>query len=279
MKSISPEVQIPCLFCGAPEHVEVFEIWGHEFMLETCCADLHEQIVADCNDDPAWAKQLLQSLHIECLCGHRLRRLADDGGCGLVLDWQLRFATISHAAARNFVARNHAHCGLPPTWRFHQAVYNGHTLIGVALVGNPVARALTGRGILEVNRLCIRRDIASALCWNSASMLYGWCAREAARRGWQKIITYTREDESGTSLRAAGWSPEAKVRGRGWHSLRRSRSNTNSWINKIRWAKSLKQARHDGQKESTRAPIFRSNSQRLDGLLTYGDRTSSLVVV
>jgi hypothetical protein len=25
----------PCLFCGEPERAEIFEIWGHEFMLET----------------------------------------------------------------------------------------------------------------------------------------------------------------------------------------------------------------------------------------------------
>jgi hypothetical protein len=30
----------PCLFCGAPEFVEIHEIWGHEFMLRTCCESL-----------------------------------------------------------------------------------------------------------------------------------------------------------------------------------------------------------------------------------------------
>ena len=234
MKTTLPEGHLECLFCGAPERAEVLEIWGHEFMLETCCADLHDQIVADCNDDPAWAKQFLQSLDIEDLCGHRIRRLPDDGACGLVLDWQLEFAAIPHATVRGFITRHHAHCGVPRTWRFHQAVYNGPTLAGVAIVGNPVARALAGRGIVEVNRLCIRRDIAAPLRWNAASMLYGWCAREAARRGWQKVITYTRIDEPGTSLRASGWIPECRVRGRGWHSERRARSNANSWIDNTR---------------------------------------------
>ena len=65
----------------------------------------------------------------------------------------------------------------------------------------------------EVNRLCIRRDTAAALRWNAASMLYGWCAREAARQGWRKIITYTRVDEPGTSLRAAGWNQEGQRKG------------------------------------------------------------------
>ena len=24
---------LACLFCGQPEHAEIFEVWGHEFML------------------------------------------------------------------------------------------------------------------------------------------------------------------------------------------------------------------------------------------------------
>ena len=71
-------------------------------------------------------------------------------------------------------------------------------------------------------------------------MLYGWGAREAERRGWTHIVTYTRADEDGTSLRAAGWVQESRVRGRGWHSTRRRRSNTNGWIDKTRWGKALR---------------------------------------
>jgi len=226
---------LPCLFCGQPERAEMFEVWGHEFMLHTCCEGLHEQIVLDMNDDPEWARHFIRSIGIEEICGQQLRRVADDGCCGLVLDWQLRFKPIAANSVRRFIGLHHAHCGIPVTWRFHNAVINGATLIGVAVVGNPVAPALMGRGILEVNRLCIRRDVPSALRWNAASMLYGWCAREARRRGWQKIITYTRADGPGTSLEAAGWTREASVRGRGWHSARRRRSNRNSWIDKVRW--------------------------------------------
>ena len=76
---------------------------------------------------------------------------------------------------------------------------------------------------LVVGLACLSRlramDAAKPLRWNAASMLYGWCAREAARQGWTKVITYTRTDELGTSLRAAGWQPGSKIRGRGWHSL------------------------------------------------------------
>jgi hypothetical protein len=70
-------------------------------------------------------------------------------------------------------------------------------------------------------------------------MLYGWSAREAERRGWSRIVTYTRADEDGGSLIAAGWTPEATVRGRGWHSGRRARANRNAFIDKTRWGKAL----------------------------------------
>ncbi|MCB8877876.1 XF1762 family protein [Acidisoma silvae] len=236
---LASDCPLQCLFCGEPEQAELLEIWGHDFMLQTCCEGLHEQIVIDMNDDPAWGRELLRRLEIEPLTGHRLRRVTDDGCTGIILDWQLQHGTVSAGEARRFIARHHAHCGMPTAWRFHGAVFNGRTLMGVALVGNPVARALSGRGILEINRLCIRRDTPAALRWNAASMLYGWCSREAERRGWQKIITYTRVDEPGTSLEAAGWQREACVRGRGWHSAQRARSNRNGWIDKIRWSRSL----------------------------------------
>ena len=228
-----------CLFCGEPERAEIFEVWGHEFMLQTCCEGLHEQIVLEMNQDPEWARRFVRSIGIEDICGQKLRRVADDGCCGLILDWRLSLKQVPSSTVRGFIARHHAHCGVPVTWRFHNGVFNGGTLIGVAVVGNPVAPALMKRGILEVNRLCVRRDTPAALRWNAASMLYAWCAREAESRGWQKIITYTRADEPGTSLEAAGWKREATVRGRGWHSTRRPRSNRNGWIDKVRWSRAL----------------------------------------
>jgi hypothetical protein len=229
-----------CVFCGAPERVDIFEMWSsHEFMLEACCEGRHETVVREMADDPAWARALLKRLGVEDVTGHRLRRLADDGCCGMVLDWQLGLGDIGFGLARRFIDRHHAHCAAPLTWRFGQACWNGTTMIGVVSVGNPVARALCSQGALEVNRLCIRRDIPRALAWNAASMLYGWSAREAERRGWSRIVTYTRADEDGGSLIAAGWTPEATVRGRGWHSGQRARTNCNAFIDKTRWGKAL----------------------------------------
>ena len=136
-----------CIFCGEPERIEIFEIWDHEMMFETCCEGMHEQIVDDMNDDPAWAQQFLRHLDIETLCGRDLRRVTDDGACGMILDWQLELRPINHGEARAFIDRHHAHCRAPQVWRFHASVWNGRTLLGVAIVGNPVARAFNARGM------------------------------------------------------------------------------------------------------------------------------------
>ena len=97
-----------------------------------------------------------------------------------------------------------------------------------------------GRGIAEVSRLCIRRDVAPLLVWNAASMLYGAACRSAERAGFQRMITYTRDgEEEGGSLVAAGFVRDCLVRGRSWHSARRRRSNSNAG-DKVRWSRTLR---------------------------------------
>lgn len=177
-----------CPWCGGTRIVELFEMWdhGHEFMLDTCCLAALEEICAGIAEDPAWGRDLLRRLGAEAHAGHRLRRVADDGAGALLLDYHLQVRPVAFAAAWAFVARHHSHCNPPVAMRNGFAVQNGGLLLGVATVGNPVARALCGRGILEVNRLCVRRDVARALAWNACSMLYGRCAQEAERRGFSR---------------------------------------------------------------------------------------------
>ena len=230
-----------CLFCDSPAVLAIADIWTDgNFLLETCCPSRLEQVSADMEEDPAWGRDLLRRLGAEELTGRRLRRINDGKGCHPMLDWQLEIRPVSFRTARAFVLQHHAHCPPPVTWRFGMSVWNGWQMIGVATVGNPVARAFNGRGIVEVNRLCVRRDVPALLRWNAASMLYGQCARTAERSGWQRIITYTREDENGTILRAAGWTEEGPAGGGGWHSTTRARANRNAFIRKVRWTRLLR---------------------------------------
>ncbi len=229
-----------CPFCGEPEELSLFEIWEDgNFQISTCCLWLLEHISAEIDADPRWGRDLLRHLGAEDLTGHRLRRVSDGQGNGPVLDWQLRVRDVSFPVARAFIDKHHQHVGAPHAWRFGASIWNGHALMGVLTVGNPVAPALNGRGIVEVNRLCVRRDLDPMLGWNCCSMLYGHAAAEAERRRFSRIITYTRVDEDGTSLKAAGWVCEGPAGGRGWHSHRRARSNRNAWIMKQRWSRTL----------------------------------------
>jgi hypothetical protein len=230
-----------CLFCGEPEALAIQEIWQDgNFQLRTCCPGLLEHVAAGFEDDPEWGRALPRHLGAEDVTGHTLRRVSDGQGNGPVLDHQLRVAAVSFATARAFIVLHHRQCGPPRGWRYGASIWNGHAMMGVVTVGNPVAPALNGRGIVEVNRLCIRGDLHPMLRWNCCSMLYAHSAREVERRGFSRIITYIRDDEEGISLRAAGWVCEARIEGRGWHSARRFRSNRNAWIGKQRWSRTLR---------------------------------------
>lgn len=253
------DLQPLCWFCGEPEVLEIHEIWQHDFMLDTCCSELLETVSAEMQHDPGWARDLLRRLGAEALTGQRLRRVCDGQGGVPMLDYKLQVRPVAFRDACAFVRRHHSHCGPPVAWRGGAAVFNGaHSMPGVVMVGNPVARALNGRGIAEVNRLCVRRDLAPMLTRDACSTLYAAAARWAARAGFTRLVTYTRADENGASLRASGWVPETTVRGRGWHSARRARSNTNALVDKIRWGRALhpKPASSSLRPVATPAPVL-----------------------
>lgn len=233
-----------CDYCGEESSVQIAEIWtDHNFSLATCCDARHDEIVCLLNDDPDAAASLLRGLDVEALAGAELRRVAsDDAGASLLLDYQLRITPVSFSTARSFVGNHHTHNKPPVGWRFGAGVRNGSTLIGVVMVGRPVARLIDHHTTVEVNRLCIRRDTPSALAWNACSMLYGWAAREAKRRRFLRIITYTLQSEAGTTLRAAGWSLDGESRGGRWSCPSRLRPDDGPQGPKRRWARDLRRA-------------------------------------
>ena len=230
-----------CLHCGGPETCELFEVWdGHEFQIETCCERLHEEIVEEMDRDPAFAKALMERMQAGELCGQDLRRVASEDG-QMLLDWKLEVEPVDRRTARDFVREHHEHCPPPAGDRFRAAIYNGPTLVGVVIVGRPVARALPQYSWVEVNRLCVRRDLPAALRWNACSQLYGWAAREARKRGMERIVTYTLESEQAVTLKAAGWDCEGTVgrHGKSWNSPSRPREDKTPTVPKQRWSRRL----------------------------------------
>jgi hypothetical protein len=155
------------------------------------------------------------------------------GGLGL--------AALSLKAAARFVAEHHRHNRPPQGGLFAVGAKRGAQLVGVAIIGRPIARMLSDGETCEVTRLCT--DGAR----NACSLLYGAAARAAKALGYRRIITYTLASEPGVSLRAAGWRADAEIKGqKTWSRPSRDRVQTDLFgaaqrptEDKIRWEKKL----------------------------------------
>ena len=111
----------------------------------------------------------------------------------------LEIVPISLAEANQYVSEHHRHHKPVVGHKFSVGCTDGENIVGVAIVGRPVARYLDDGWTLEVNRLCTDGTR------NACSMLYAAAWRAARAMGYRKIITYILDTEPGTSLRAAGW--------------------------------------------------------------------------
>jgi hypothetical protein len=71
---------------------------------------------------------------------------------------------------------------------------------------------------------------------NACSFLYARC-RAAAALGYEKVVTYTRQDEGGASPAAAGFEQEALLDARSWaeDNVSRRRSDQSVPAPRIRW--------------------------------------------
>jgi len=129
----------------------------------------------------------------------------------------LYLCPVTLAEANAFIKRHHRHHKPVPGCKFAIAVAEANDIVGVALVGRPVARHYDDSWTLEVNRTCTNGHK------NVNSMLYGAAWRAAKAMGYRRLITYTRSDEGGSSLRAAGWRVVAERPARSWQEASKSR--------------------------------------------------------
>jgi hypothetical protein len=133
--------------------------------------------------------------------------------------------------AQEFVRVNHRHNKPPIGHKFSVGLYDGDRLVGVATAGRPVARMLDDGLTLEVTRTCTDGTR------NANSKLYGAIVRAATALGYARCVTYTQHDESGASLRGAGWTPVQNLPARaGWTAPSRPRADIGSGnVARIRW--------------------------------------------
>lgn len=122
----------------------------------------------------------------------------------------LSLQPLTLAEANAFILANHRHHGKVVGWKFGVGVSDGARLVGVAIVGRPVARMLDDGRTLEVTRLCTDGTP------HVASKLYAACHRAASALGYTRLLTYILDSESGVSLRAAGWRQTAFSDGGTW---------------------------------------------------------------
>jgi len=149
--------------------------------------------------------------------------------------------------ANEFVALHHRHHNPVQQHRFSLACVGAEDRVhGVAIVGRPLARMLDTGLVVEVIRL------ATDGTRNACSMLYGAAARAARELGYDLIVTYVLASESGTSLKAAGWTCDGEAGGGSWSRPSRPRPVQLALIDgsrhapateaKVRWSKRLRSA-------------------------------------
>jgi hypothetical protein len=125
--------------------------------------------------------------------------------------YKLRVIPCSLRKANDFVEVYHRHSLRTSRdgGKFAVAVAAGPDVWGVAIVGNPLSATLMDGFTAEVLRGCVVDGAPK----NCNSLLYGACRRIWFEMGGRKILTYTLTEESGASLRGAGWSLSATIKG------------------------------------------------------------------
>lgn len=103
------------------------------------------------------------------------------------------------------------------------ALDENKNIVGVAIIGRPVARMLDDGLTAEVNRLCTNDGSPKNVC----SFLYARAWRIWQQMGGERMITYTLSTEPGSSLKGAGWHIMGETRKRKKEHLWNTRKKTN----------------------------------------------------
>ena len=129
----------------------------------------------------------------------------------------LTLVPLTLAEANELVRRWHRHHQPVPGCKYVIGASDGEAVRGAIIVGRPVARHYDDGWTLEVTR-CVTDGTR-----NAPSLLYGAAQRVAFGLGYRRLITYTRTDESGASLRGVGWKCVAKREARSWAEASKAR--------------------------------------------------------
>lgn len=142
---------------------------------------------------------------------------------------RLRVVPITFAEARVYVRSHHRHHLPPLSHLFSIAAAIDDQIVGVAIIGRPVARMAQDGTTCEVTRL------ATDGTPNACSFLYRAAWRAARSLGYRRLLTYTLSTEPGTSLRAARMTLIGEAGGGSWSRKSRPRVDTHPLQRKLAW--------------------------------------------
>jgi len=141
---------------------------------------------------------------------------------------------IKQKDAKAFVKQYHRHHKPPVGSIFQIACAKDSKIVGVVIVGRPVARALDNGWTVEVTRLTTDGTK------NACSMLYAAAWRVARALGYKRLITYILDSEPGTSLEAAGWKCVGECGGGTWNRKIRPRIDDHPLQRKLKFERKAK---------------------------------------
>ena len=152
---------------------------------------------------------------------------------------ELSIIPLSLKEANDFVTKYHRHNKKCAGHKWSIGAIYQSELVGVIIVGRPVARKLDNRFTLEVNRNCVLDNAPKGTC----SFLYAKAIKIWQSMGGKKLITYTLNTESGSSLRAVDFNKETTVqtfkKNTGWTTRENRVWQKVQSIPRIRWSKEL----------------------------------------
>lgn len=145
----------------------------------------------------------------------------------------MNIAPMTVKEAQRFIADWHRHLKKVQGGLFAACVIDGDDTIGVALAANP-ARVWQGTGRFVIARVAVMDGKK-----NACSMLYGAMCRAGKALGYREAWTYTRTDEPGTSLKAAGFEYMGMTKAEDWDREKRPRAAAMNGEQKKRWYRRL----------------------------------------
>ena len=139
--------------------------------------------------------------------------------------------------ANKFVNQYHRHNKDCRGHRFSIGAIYKDELVGVAIIGRPIARKLDQKLIAEVLRNCVKPDAPKGTC----SFLYSKAIQVWQVLGGKKVITYTLETEKGSSLKAVNFKSVSKTPyfKYGWTNRKNRILPETQKVKKVRWEKEL----------------------------------------